>query len=64
MKKKNKSKGGFGCSTVIQIVFLILKLGNVVNWPWWFVFAPTYVTLFSGVVSIILLLAVNAWHNK
>jgi hypothetical protein len=64
MSRKKKSKGGFGCSTVIQIIFILLKLFNVVGWSWNFVFAPTYISLFGGILGIAIMLAVNAWHNK
>lgn len=64
MSRKKKSKGGYGCSTVVQIVFLILKLGNVVNWSWWVVFAPTYISLFGGILGIAIMLALEVWHNK
>ena len=64
MKKKNKSKGGFGCSTVVQIIFILLKLFDVVGWSWWVVFAPTYISLFGGVLGIAIMLALEVWHNK
>lgn len=58
-----KRKKGIGCWTVVQIVFLILKLAHVVDWSWNFTFAPTYVSLFGGVIGIILTVALEAWHN-
>ena len=61
---KKKSKGGFGCSTVIQIIFILLKLFDVVGWSWWVVFAPTWISIFGGVLGIAIMLAGVAWHKK
>lgn len=52
MSKNNSSGGGIGCSSVILIVFVILKLVGVINWDWVWVLSPfwiscsLYVTLF------------------
>ena len=34
--------------TTIFIVFLILKLTNVIDWSWWWVTAPLWGCLFEG----------------
>jgi hypothetical protein len=36
---------------VLFIVFLVLKLCNVIDWSWWWVFAPLWIPL---VVSAVL----------
>ena len=30
---------------VVQIVFIILKLCNLISWSWWLVLIPTWVSL-------------------
>lgn len=30
---------------VIFIVFLILKIGKIVNWSWWIVFSPVLISI-------------------
>lgn len=54
---------GSGCCFLLFLVFLILKLCNVISWSWWWVFAPIlipiYVTLFIGVLIVILWLIVK-----
>ena len=42
MQKKSDG-GGIGVGTVVQIVFIILKLVNVIDWSWWAVFIPTFI---------------------
>ena len=48
------TSGGFGLSTVVFIVFLILKLTNTIDWSWWWVTSPLWIT--AGFVIIVLLI--------
>jgi uncharacterized protein (DUF983 family) len=43
MDNKNTSSGGLGICGVTFIVFLILKLCDVINWSWWWVTAPIWI---------------------
>ena len=43
--KNNSSSGGVSLSTVVFIVFLILKLCNVIDWSWWWVTSPLWIGL-------------------
>jgi len=47
--------GGIGISTVVFIVFLILKLVGVINWSWWIIFLPLIVPyIFVGIVAVLM----------
>ena len=35
--------GGITLSGLVFIVFLVLKLCNVINWSWWWVTAPLWI---------------------
>jgi len=37
--------------TVLFIVFLVLKLCNVITWSWWWVTAPLWIT--AGIILLI-----------
>ncbi len=52
MQKKNTS-GGMGLLGTVQVVFIILKLCNLISWSWWTVLIPLWI-----VISIIILLIV------
>lgn len=48
-----------GCSMpTIFIVFLVLKLTNVINWSWWWVTSPLWLPLVCalGIVLVIALI--------
>jgi len=58
MESTQPNNGGIGCFTVIQIVFLILKLAGLVNWSWWWIWAPTLIPLgIFGLVALWVLCA-------
>jgi hypothetical protein len=44
--------GGIGFIGLLTIVFITLKLCNVINWSWWWVFAPVWI---SASISLIIL---------
>ncbi len=48
------TSGGFGLSTVLFIVFLVLKLTNTIDWSWWWVTSPLWIS--AGFIIIILLI--------
>lgn len=31
--------------TILQVIFLALKMAGVLTWSWWAVFIPTYIDL-------------------
>lgn len=53
--------GGFigGLARTLGIVFIVLKLADVIDWSWWWVLAPfwipfTFSLLFAIVVALVL----------
>lgn len=42
-----------GFSGILFIVFLILKLTNVITWSWWWVTAPLWITIALNILIII-----------
>lgn len=39
------SSGGLGLSTVLGVVFIVLKLCGVITWSWWWVLSPFWIGL-------------------
>ena len=44
-KKDTKNNTGFGTVSVLTIVFIVLKLTNVIDWSWIWVFSPIWIEL-------------------
>jgi len=53
---------GGGFLAVLTIIFVIAKLWGVVDWSWWLVFLPIFIScgIFILIISVILILAIVA----
>lgn len=58
MSNSNSSAGGYGLFFILGIVFIVLKLTEVVGWSWWWVTAPIWgpfaVALAAALVLVVL----------
>ena len=49
---------------VIQIVLIILKLVGVINWSWWVVLIPMWITIGMWVLFIIIMCVNELQYRK
>lgn len=56
--KSNNSNSGIGFVGALQIVFIVLKLCRVIDWPWIWVLTPTWVTLALIIIGFVIITAV------
>lgn len=47
------TRGGIGFLSALFLVFLVLKLTEVVDWSWWWITAPLW-SVFATIVAILL----------
>lgn len=40
----NSSSGGIGFTGLLTIVFIVLKLLKIINWSWWWVLSPLWIS--------------------
>ena len=60
--EKNTGSSGLGLSSVLTIIFIVLKLVDVIDWSWWWVFSPTLISI--GLTVIIFVgLCIYAAHE-
>ena len=55
MSSENNGSG-IGFLGVLQIIFIVLKLCNVLQWSWWMVFIPAYIS--AGLTIILIVLSI------
>lgn len=60
MAEKGSSNGGIGFASLLALLFIGLKLGHVIDWPWLWVLAPIWITVAVVVAVIVVVLAVFA----
>jgi uncharacterized membrane protein YdbT with pleckstrin-like domain len=51
-KNSSSSSGGIGFTGLLTIVFIVLKLTKVIDWSWWWVLSPVWISI--GIVVVIL----------
>ena len=58
-----KNSGELGIGSVLTIVFVVLKLVGVINWSWWWVLSPLWISFALFLVAVILFLVAAAVGN-
>lgn len=58
------SESGISFSTVLFIVFLVLKLCGVISWSWWWVTAPLWGGAALGLLVAVPVLLFIRWVMK
>ena len=66
--KSSSSGGGVGITTVIQIVFIILKVVGVIEWSWFWVLSPTWISILVAISALLIFFVIwvitKVSHNK
>ncbi len=44
MKKNSSNDTGMSFSAVLTLIFVVLKLCKVINWSWWWVLSPLWIS--------------------
>ena len=50
---------GFNLTTDLFIIFLILKLVNIITWSWWWVTSPLWIPILIGVIALCILIIIG-----
>ena len=53
MSDTNARSGGIGFCGLLTIVFIVLRLTNVIDWEWWWVLAPLWVPTVGAILLVI-----------
>ena len=51
------SSSGIGILGILLIIFIVLKLLNVINWSWLVVFIPLWISLGMFIVGLLIMIA-------
>lgn len=60
MADTSSSSRGIGFTGLLTIVFIALKLTGVIDWSWWWVLSPIWISfIFVVLVFAIVIIAIN-----
>lgn len=51
----NKTSTSVSTDGLLQIALIVLKLCKVIDWSWWVVLAPTWVSIVCAIVVILVI---------
>ena len=63
-QNEKKTSGSIGITTILFVVFLVLKLTGLISWSWWWVTAPLWIPTCLGLTIIIILIIIRAIVRK
>ena len=55
---------GFNLTTDLFIIFLILKLVNIITWSWWWITSPLWIPILIGVVALCVLIIIGGLYHE
>lgn len=58
--ESKSSSGGLGLGTILFVVFLTLKLTNVIDWSWWWVTSPLWISAIFFVFCMLIIAIIAA----
>lgn len=64
MSEKTNANSGLGFWGALQIVFIVLKLTDVIDWSWWWVMSPMIASFFLLGVFLLIFAGVLFWERK
>lgn len=56
-----KQSGGISFLGLLTIVFIVLKLCDVIDWSWWWVLSPTLIPLGLSLLASLLLFGIRVY---
>ena len=59
MSNNNSNNNGMSTSTVLTLIFVTLKLCKVIDWSWWWILSPVWIT--AG-IAILALIVIALWE--
>ena len=62
--KKTTVSGGIGFTGLLTIVFIVLKLLNIINWSWWWVLAPLWLPVGIFLIIALIFIIIGCVMNR
>ena len=64
MKNSTSTKTSLGFAEVLTVVFVVLKLCNVIKWSWLWVLSPTWIPIALYLLILGIALCLKLWKNR
>lgn len=61
--KATASASGIGFTGLLTIAFIVLKLCHIIDWSWWWVLSPIWISAAIVITIIVLMLLIFGAFN-
>ena len=61
---KTSANSGIGFTSLLSIVFITLKLTHYIDWSWWWVISPIWISISLGIFFMALFVIIAALFSK
>ena len=58
------STGGISFVGLLTVAFIVLKLTHIINWSWWWILSPLWISFGVGVIVIVIMFIILAMISK
>ena len=63
-RASSSGTGGASVATVLFLIFLVLKLCGVIDWSWWWVTSPLWISAGIGILFLLIALIIMLIAKK
>lgn len=60
----NNRSSGLGLGSVLTIVFIVLKVTKVIDWSWWWVLSPLWISFLLRLFIIGIYILIDIFSEK
>ena len=60
----NNNSSGIGFAGLLTIVFIVLKLLGKIDWSWWWVLSPIWISILLVVAAVVIGATILVWLGK
>ena len=64
MEKKNYSGGGVDFIGLLTLLFIALKLCGVIDWSWWWVLSPVWITVVVAFIAAVIVAMIREKRGR
>ena len=61
---ESRSSSGIGFTGLLQVAFIVLKLTHYIEWSWWLVLVPTWISIAIVLVLIFIAGLLEIYDNR
>lgn len=62
METNNTTNSGIRFAGLLTVAFIVLKLVGVINWSWWWILAPVWISAIIGIIILVIVLIIILIH--